>query len=159
MTRRWIITLLLICLAAIGALAWQRHARTVPWEECSELYRHYAHADGIQAAYLHNYKVNDTLTIDATLLEATDSAGWQLLQHDFSIPQPKNPAEIASLEEGGDVIGIIQNWKIIPDIDQFDIVTSSYRDRQVYIFHIQDSNENKTISKAIFLHKIKQLNP
>ena len=40
----------------------------VQLEECSEVYRRYEGLEGIDAAYIKNYRVNDTLTLPVTLL-------------------------------------------------------------------------------------------
>lgn len=157
--KRKVIIPLVVFLAILGigaAIKYRPH--TVPWEECSEVYRRYATTDGIRASYIKDYRVNDTITLNITLLEATDSAGWDLLQNDFSIKQPEDSTEIAALEKGGDIFGIIQNNTITSELEQSDIATSSYRDRYVTIFHTRNSCDKTTIRRAIFLHKIKQLN-
>ena len=78
---------LLICLLAVGvALVVVRCPRTVPWEQCSEVYKKYSQMDGINAAYIKDYRINDTLTIGVTLLEATTDSGWAMLQEDFGLP-------------------------------------------------------------------------
>ena len=78
---------LLICLLAVGvALVVVRCPRTVPWEQCSEVYKKYSQMDGINAAYIKDYRINDTLTIAVTLLEATTDSGWATLQEDFEVP-------------------------------------------------------------------------
>ena len=78
---------LLICLLAVGvALVVVRCPRTVPWEQCSEVYKKYSQMDGINAAYIKDYRINDTLTVAVTLLEATTDSGWAMLQEDFGLP-------------------------------------------------------------------------
>ena len=78
---------LLICLLAVGvALVVVRCPRTVPWEQCSEVYKKYSQMDGINAAYIKDYRINDTLTVGVTLLEATTDSGWVTLQEDFGLP-------------------------------------------------------------------------
>ena len=79
------ITTILLTLAvatAVGVVVW-RHV--LPMRSVSDLYRHYEHADGIAASYIHNYHVNDTITLDVTLLEATTDSAWQALCSDFAI--------------------------------------------------------------------------
>ena len=60
-------------------------SRTVPWEKCSEVYKKYSRVEGVRATYVKDYRVNDTLTVGVTLLEATDSAGWERLKEDFGL--------------------------------------------------------------------------
>ena len=86
MKRSRILTLLL-CLLLLGAGAVVILTPcTVPYEQCSDIYRKYAGTDGIKAAFVKDYKVNDTVLIDATVLEATTDSAWAVLQNDFNVP-------------------------------------------------------------------------
>ena len=79
------ITTILLTLAvatAVGVVVW-RHV--LPMRSVSDLYRHYEHADGIAASSIHNSHVNDTITLDVTLLEATTDSAWQALCADFAL--------------------------------------------------------------------------
>lgn len=76
------ILLTLAVAAAVGVVVW-RHV--LPMRSVSDLYRRYEHADGIAASYIHNFPVNDTLTLDVTLLEATTDSAWQALCADFAL--------------------------------------------------------------------------
>ncbi len=85
MRRTWLISALL-CLAIVGgAVAYKLWPRTVPLAECSEVYRRYADTPGINAAYIKDYRVNDSVTVCVTLLEALDSSSWDSLKNDFKI--------------------------------------------------------------------------
>lgn len=86
MRKRQIIPFLLAVVLLGGTLAVKLWPRAVPYEECSELYRRYADAEGINATFIKGFHVNDTVDVDVTLLEATDSAGWEKLVSDFNIP-------------------------------------------------------------------------
>ncbi len=81
--KKWHKTLLVA--AAILAVAVAVWRYTAPQRQVSDLYRHYEHADGIAASYIHNFPVNDTLTLDVTLLEATTDSAWQALCADFAL--------------------------------------------------------------------------
>lgn len=77
----------LICVLAVAlTLGWKYCPRTVPVEECSQLYRDYADNPHIAAAYIRDFRVNDSLTLNVTVLEALDSAGWDQLRIDFKRP-------------------------------------------------------------------------
>ena len=81
MRRRWLITLLLtpLLLAAVALVVYRCH--TVPLSQCSEVYRRYCDVPGIQASFVKDKQINDTLRLDMTLLEAQDSASFaNLLQ-------------------------------------------------------------------------------
>ena len=81
--KKWILAFLLLTLLGVAAVAAWRYA--LPERHVSDLYRRYHNADGIAASYIHNFPVNDTLTLDVTLLEATTDSAWQALCADFAI--------------------------------------------------------------------------
>ena len=79
MRRRWTITLLLTpLLLAVVALAVYR-CHTVPLGQCSEVYRRYCDTPGIQASFIKDKQINDTLHLDMTLFKADDSAAFAAL--------------------------------------------------------------------------------
>ncbi len=95
MIRRWLITLALIIVVPLAVYLFISRTRVVPWDECSELYRRYADCPGVEAAYIKDYRVNDTLTLCATVLEATTDTAWAELQKDFDFkPYPPEILEL-----------------------------------------------------------------
>ena len=151
MTRRTLITLLLFVVAIGGALAWKYWPRTVPWEECSALYRQYAHADGIEATFLRGYRVNDTLYIDVTLLQATDSISWGTLKKNFKIYNPSEQGR-QSMARGEDNLEIVKH-DIENDIYTYDICVASLRDRYIAVFHTSNQSQ-KDIILNIIINKL-----
>ena len=76
---------MLVCLLIfVVAYVAVRCPRTVPFEQCSEVYKRYCDVEGVHATYIQDFRVNDTLTGGVTLLEATDSAGWEYLLEAFN---------------------------------------------------------------------------
>ena len=57
-----------------------------PIDEVSEIYMRYADRDGLNVAFVKDFKVNDSLFLDVTYIEATDSVTWDRLCKDFDIP-------------------------------------------------------------------------
>ena len=84
MKKNTILTLLML-LAVVAAVGTVFCRHILPRWQVSDLYRRYEHVDGIAASYIHNYHVNDTLTLDVTLLEATTDSSWQALCSNFAI--------------------------------------------------------------------------
>ena len=78
----------LCLLIVVGTLCVKLWPRTVPFEQCSEIYQKYAHTPGIDAAFVKDYRINDTVTIDATLLKAKDTNAWNNICKDFDIVLP-----------------------------------------------------------------------
>ena len=70
-----LLTTVAVCLLAVAlGAALKCRPRTVPLEECSEVYRQYCDTPGIRAAFIKDKQINDTLRLDMTLLQADDSA-------------------------------------------------------------------------------------
>ena len=147
MTRRWAITILAFLIVVLGGIAYRHWPRAVPWEPCSTLYRHYAHADGIEATFIHNYKVNDTLSIDITLLQATDSAGWQHLRKDIKISDYEEELFRQKTVAG---INIMVICGACSTKDQY--VVASMRDRYACVFHTSNLEFREQIKEAIIEH-------
>ena len=75
---------LLACLLAVGLLLTVKyHPRTVPIEECSQLYRDFADNPHVAVAFIKDFHVNDTLAVDVTTLQADSDSAWYELLLDF----------------------------------------------------------------------------
>ncbi len=147
MTRRWAITILAFLIVVLGGIAYRHWPRTVPWEECSALYRQYAHADGIEATFLRGYQVNDNLSVDVTLLQATDSAGWQHLRKDIKISDYEEELFRQKTVAG---INIMVICGACSTKDQY--VVASMRDRYACVFHTSNLEFREQIKEAIIEH-------
>ena len=78
---------LLVAVATVVVVQVVRYLpRVVPYWQCSEVYKRYSRVEGVRATYMKDYRINDTLTIGVTLLEATTDSGWAMLQEDFGLP-------------------------------------------------------------------------
>ena len=84
--RFWIVVGALLVVSFVAILLWHRWYWFFPSKEVSEMYSKYEHVDGINAAYVQAYRVNNTVTVDVTLLQAVSDSGWTILQKDFNIP-------------------------------------------------------------------------
>ena len=79
-----------------------------PQGEVSEYYTRYAGAEGINTAYVRDYRINDTLLLDVTVLEVTDSARWDqvcvelgLLTNEWIMTQVSEEYRDMFFEPGG----------------------------------------------------------
>lgn len=144
MKRPWIITiavcLLLTAVVAVAVLL----PRTVPEAECSDVYRRYAGRDDVAAGYIRDYRINDTVSVDVTVLEAVTDSGWAAMLKDFNIIQP--PPEVM------EVIGMhgILSKKIPKknsaegndiDIVQYNELSVYLLEKKMYIFHIESEEQ------------------
>ena len=86
MKRTSIVTLCLCVFVAVVMVVAVCMQRVVPYWQCSEVYKKYSRVEGVRATYVKDFRVNDTLTVGVTLLEATVDSGWVTLQEDFGLP-------------------------------------------------------------------------
>jgi len=143
------IIFLAIVLVALAVRLWPR---TVPFDQCSDLYKQYANVEGIDATFIKDYKVNDTVFVDVTLLEATDSMGWATLEKDFEIPNP-SPDFQQRIDSGKDLI----YTKIIPKATVLDTLQNSYTKNLLAISHLNRSlivfhTKNKAEEHAVLFY-------
>ena len=145
----WPVTLAICLLIVVGTLTVKFWPRTVPFDQCSDVYKRYAAVDGVDATFIKDYKVNDTVFVDATLLEAKDSAVWVMLKNDFEVPNP-GPIAQQFIDNGEDLIGV----KIIPKSTTTDTILNpypndvlaiSYLKRTLTIFHIKNDVEKHAV--------------
>lgn len=160
MKKRLLIPLVVFLVVAVVGIVASYWPRTVPWDECSELYRRYADSPDIRAAYIKDYRVNDSLTINATILEATTDSSWRSLLVTFH--DTITDAAMEPLKRGLDVLSILSSDRRPDSImtnDEFAVLSRC--DRYICVFHIQDSVQREKvldgiIDKVIFSIKNKQ---
>ncbi len=149
--KRWLTTLLLALAVAVavGTVFW-RHI--LPRWQVSDIYRHYEHVDGIAASYIHNYPVNDTLTLFVTLLEATSDSGWAVLVRDFEMDE-LSPLLQMLIDRGENLVFSKLIPKNRPSASaKNDVLAYSYATHSVIIFHIENDGEKH----AVLYHNLKK---
>ena len=82
MKRSWLITILICLLLLCGGGAVLLLPQVVPFDQCSDVYKRYADMDGVDATFIKDYKVNDSIRVNVTLLQATDSVSWNIIAKD-----------------------------------------------------------------------------
>ena len=154
MKRSWLITILFCLLLLGGGGAVLLLPQVVPFSQCSDVYKRYAKMDGVVATFIKDYKVNDTIFVDVTLLEATDSVGWTTLKKDFDIPDP-SPDFQQIIDSGEDLIYV----KLIPKSIITDTILNSYPNnllaishvkRSLTVFHIKNDVEKQAVKNHNF---------
>lgn len=154
----WFLTISVCLLMVLGSLAVKLWPRTVPLEQCSEVYRKYADTPGVKASFIKDYRVcyidktgnPDTVIVDVTLLKADDSNGWNTLFNDFNIVQP-DPETQEKIDKGEDKVFTRQVYK--SDYSQpartksgdVEVVAFSHLRKTVCIFHTKNKREKQAI--------------
>ncbi|MDO4218171.1 MAG: hypothetical protein Q4D03_08435 [Bacteroidales bacterium] len=143
--RFWLIIAILALVEALVCYIAIQWKYIFPSNEVSEIYARYEKVEGIDVSFVKDYKVNDTVIVDVTLLEATDSVGWVTLKKDFEVPNP--PPDVQQfIDNGEDLIGV----KLIPKSTTTDTILTPYPNdvlaishlkRTLTIFHIKNKEE------------------
>lgn len=84
--KKHIIPLAFVALVVLGTLAFRLWPRTLATGQCDELYNRYAGSSDIHASFIKSKRINDTVDVDMTMLEALTDTGWAILQRDFNLP-------------------------------------------------------------------------
>ena len=158
MKRYWTIALTALTVFLVAVAAWKMWPRTVPLEECSEIYQRYHDNPHVVASFLKDFRVNDTVTVDVTLLEAKDDEGWEELR-EMTGGFPLMEHEKEQLKRGND---IVQTWisendslKPSPNTDPTNnfFCVMSFLKRSILVCHIETEEQYRNID----LHYINQL--
>lgn len=142
--RFWLIIAILALVEALVCYIAIQWKYIFPSNEVSEIYARYEKVEGIDVSFVKDYKVNDTVFVDVTLLEATDSMGWATLKKDFEIPNP-SPDFQQRIDRGKDLI----YTKKIPKVTVADTLKKSHpnvssNSREDDSLHSSQSAENVT---------------
>ncbi len=86
MKRSWFITIIFCLFLLGGGVAVLLLPQVVPFDQCSDVYKRYADVDGVEATFIKDYKVNDSVVVSATLLETEDTCIWEKLCEDIHVP-------------------------------------------------------------------------
>lgn len=142
----------LLCVAAV--VVWKYRATIFRNGDVSELYLRYADTEGINATFIKDFHVNDTVYVDVTLLQATDSAGWEMLISDFmirreSLTGSSNHVFFRLAKKGH------SDRQIDTVAGNNDLIVTDDGIQTISIFHLN----NKTNSRSIITKNTKKLNP
>ena len=163
MRRRWIwwgIPLVLCVAAVVVPVLVVYHQRTVPFDQCSEVYKQYHDYPGIRAAYIRDKQINDTLFLDMTLLQAKDSLTFvELLKSAGRSEEYINDMMISVVDENTRFTGLKPKGKLTPPIDPIrtnnDVVSIFPALHSIAIFHIKTDSEIDAVYVENFREKIK----
>lgn len=157
----WPFILALCLLIVVGTLAVKLWPRTVPFDQCSDIYKRYVGVEGIDVSFIKDFKVNDSVFVDVTLLEAKDSAGWAALKHDFSVPE-LNAEWQAYIDNGEDLFFahiLTPNdypISISRDTTLFDVLAISYYSHTFTVFHAKHEKNVLSVLHRNYQESINQ---
>ena len=155
----YIIFVLVVVAAIVVGLAVRYVPSVVPYWQCSEVYKRYSKVEGVCASYIKDYRINDTLTIGVTLLEATTDSGWAMLQEDFGLPVIPKEYEERFMDDSNRV-----TTKYFPknvplfvggDTIKDDLIAISFYKHSICHFVISSKEQRKAILYKQFEDNIK----
>lgn len=83
MKGRWLIVTLAVLLCAGGVLLWKYGGRLFRDGDVSETYLKYKDVPGVDATFVKDFAIMDSVRADVTMLRAFDSLTWRQLFCDF----------------------------------------------------------------------------
>ncbi len=151
----WVGIALLIELAAITL--WKRWYWFFPSHSVSELYTKYAGTEGLNVAFVKDYRVNDTVFVDVTMLEATTDSAWIMLQIDFNVPIiPEEYKHLINNYNSVDCwLAPKEDYTLPMDTvpQKNDAIVLSRKTQTISIFHLK----KETPIYDIFIHKLNEI--
>ena len=151
--RFWLIIAILALVEALVCYIAIQWKYIFPSNEVSEIYARYEKVEGIDVSFVKDYKVNDTVFVDVTLLEATDSVIWTTLKKDFEVPNP--PPDVQQfIDNGEDLIYV----KVIPKSTTTDTILDSYSNNLLAISYLNHTLTIFHIKNDVEKHAVKYHN-
>ena len=139
-----LVTLLALLLLA-ATLVYGLNLWNIRGVQTSDVYRRYADTPGVNAAYIKDYRVNDSVTVCVTLLEATDSASWDKLLVEFKVPIIEEVTE--AVAEGRDLVTscvIPVNPDDSSNEERF-VLATSHLNKTICIFHTENKEQRYAV--------------
>jgi len=152
---------LLFLAIVVMALAVRFWPRTIPFDQCGEVYKKYANSPGIKASYIKDFRINDTVSVDVTMLEATDTNGWNIMKEDFRLPVLDSVTQ-RKIDNGKDLIFVRPVKKgscyVTADVDspECDVKATSYLNHTICLFHVKSLEERRAVKYYNFDKTAKQ---
>lgn len=152
MKKTWLFTVFICLLIIAGGGAVVLWPRTIPFDKCSESYKIYANNPSVEASFIKDFRINDTLTVNITQLKAKDSAGWAQLMYDYEIPDLP-PSFIQRINNDEDIVFLKaifnnDNEQGTSTNNEFNAVMAiSFLHNKITIFHITTDDELSALTK------------
>ena len=152
MKRKHCISFLIILSSALLSAWIYLTPRPLPYSQCSDLFLQYKDTPGVKAAFIKDFPLNDTLTVDVTVLTATDDEGWDALAGDFHIP-PLPEFMQKKIDAGKDIVSIRLTPKIAPgqpmdttDLLKNNVIGISRKNHTISIFNTDTEEQQDAVA-------------
>ena len=159
MKNRRLIVFLLLAVVVSSLAVLLKYRRTVFHTQKENMFiEHYEGNSGIVPSFISNMRINDTLGIDATILQAADSASWCLLCTEFKV-KDLDSTNVEKIKNGKDIFNFHKMGFYYPTFMEEDtlykdyLVFISYLDHTITIFHLETAEDGI----AIFAKALKEV--
>ena len=148
----------IILAVALGVITLvYRWHRVFPTGEVSEIYATYAGIEGVEASFVKNYRVNDSVTVDVTVLEAKSDTAWTMLKDDYGVP-PLSSKSKSDIEKGSPCIVFCKLPELIKNDNRSSekytndntLVVAMHNDSTIYVFYSK-TRERKDAIMDMFI--------
>ena len=151
--KRWGIKFLLLAIASILVVVAVKYwPRVLTPDQCSEVYRRYKDRDGLHVAFVKDYSIGDSIIVDVTTIEATDSANWDKLLRDLNVHEYTISLNRQYVQDGKSPVSTSYRLKDNPSQKSTDndnpnntLMVTAYREQIVYFFSIDSKNQTHNI--------------
>jgi len=147
----WLLAgLALVMAAVLLAMVRYRHGEAVvPRSQCSEVYRCYDHTDGIEASFVKDYSLNDSVAVDITLLQASTDSAWHRMKKDFG-RELMDPKMESRLNKGQLLFYFAPKCDYTSKMDTAektnnDGILCSFTDKRICVFHINNMLQYRSV--------------
>ena len=141
--KRWIVIVVGLATAALGGAAlWNICSHRVVKSELSEVYNRYKDRSDLRVAFVKDYRIDDSATVDVTTLTAKDSASWENLLREMNYPEMLIKIMNENLRNGNRGVGNYYCKKGLPetrtkiDVPNSQLVIVSPFEKCFYIFDV-----------------------
>ena len=141
------------------AVSVKRHANV------SEVYRRYKDRDNLSVAFVKDYRIGDSITVDVTTITAPDSASWEQLLREMNVKEGTIETNNRLVREGKHTATTILSAKGYPEkrvsIDtttSVDLVFISYNEKCVYVFDVNSIDQAHSIADYKLIETVEKNN-
>ncbi len=143
---------IILAIAALASLAVTVGVVVHRHNSVSEVYRRYRNRSDLNVAFVKDYRIGDSITVDVTTITAKDSAGWEALLREMNVSEIIISKQRESIKNGTVGVQLYYCKEGHPDepvspkkCPDFNLVAESPRDKTVYVFDIRDIEQGRTI--------------
>lgn len=152
--KRWGLKFLLLAIASILVVVAVKYwPRVLTPDQCSEVYRRYKDRDDLSVAFVKDYRIGDSITVDVTTITAKDSVGWEQLLREMNVKEGTIEINNRLVREGKHTATTILSAKGYPEkrvsIDtttSVDLVFFVYSEKCVYVFDANSIDQAHAIA-------------